>query len=238
MKEFVIIDVETNYTPQDGEIIIVRANPVTKPIGFEHIENITGKKYVQYTSHVCSETEYFMIKHSETKCQEIINIAPKYKEGIFWTPDLSSFYDSQLGLPDGQIISIHKDNSLRMNFHKKVECKQLHPINNKDVKHVNVFNTKVIRIFAKTANLYKVDNETTYVLEGEKVHFIVPDDLKYNKIIDDALNNQDRLWEMDITPFQNTRIMIPGRWFFNEGYIHNSIPSWIIDENLDQIMGQ
>ena len=45
MRQFVIIDIEQNTVQPDGEVLIVKANPVKQAEGFEHLEQMFGKKY-------------------------------------------------------------------------------------------------------------------------------------------------------------------------------------------------
>ena len=55
MKQFVIIDIESNTVQPDGEVLIVKANPVKEAEGFEHLEQMFGKKYFNYAMNEYNE---------------------------------------------------------------------------------------------------------------------------------------------------------------------------------------
>lgn len=101
MKQFVIIDIESNTVQPDGEVLIVKANPVKEAEGFEHLEQMFGKKYFNYAMNEYNETEVFMLPYSEELTQKLIQLARKYEDGVFWTLNMSEFIDARLSTPNG-----------------------------------------------------------------------------------------------------------------------------------------
>ena len=89
MKHFVIIDIEQNTVQPDGEVLIVKANPVKQAEGFEHLEQMFGKKYFNYVTSECNETEVFMLPYSEELTQRLVRLARRYEECDFWAPNMS-----------------------------------------------------------------------------------------------------------------------------------------------------
>lgn len=246
MKEYVIIDIETNNMPQDGEVIILKANPVSKSEGFEHIESMFGKKYYTYTNHECYETEYFMIKYSPEKCNRLVNIARQYENGVFWQPDLSNFYDAKLGLIDGRIVNIHKDNLLKLSYRRKPEMVEFLPLYEFHVKHINSNGTRIIHLLATKMDVVsrKASGEPNSWTSGECIHIIVPDNSEYNEIVEESLSleaTNGYVWELDVSPFQKTGFFfqnpIIGR-VENKLYVHESISLELVNNNLAKAIGR
>ena len=122
MKQFVIIDIESNTVQPDGEVLIVKANPVKEAKGFEHLEQMFGKKYFNYAMNECNETEVFMLPYSEELTRKLIQLARKYEDGVFWTLNMSEFIDARLSTPNGS-VSIHKSTAL-VRRTLRIECQE------------------------------------------------------------------------------------------------------------------
>ena len=148
MNQYVIIDIEQNNVQPDGDVLIIKANPVRQAEGFEHLEQMFGKTYFTYSMNECDETEVFMMPYSEELTQRLVRIARRYEDGIYWTPNMREFMDARLSTPNG-IISIHKSLTLDHYRHSKTQmdtplvaegCKQnnvLKPFISSETTHAN-----------------------------------------------------------------------------------------------------
>lgn len=108
MRKYLIISIESNNTVTDGQVLLVKANPVSKIDEFDFFLENFGSKYYSYSTTEIPETEYFFLPYSEKLVNELLYITRQSGDERFWEPDLNLFYDARLQIKEGTIVKIHK----------------------------------------------------------------------------------------------------------------------------------
>lgn len=186
MKQFVIIDIESNTVQPDGEVLIVKANPVKEAEGFEHLEQMFGKKYFNYAMNECNETEVFMLPYSEELTRKLIQLARKYEDGVFWTLNMSEFIDARLSTPNGS-VPIHKSTAL-VRRTLRIECqKYIPPVADWEFKHKIVDGIKIVTFSAtKTTVRDNLDGGFSWN-SGDIAFFVFPDNEENMQMLNDSI---------------------------------------------------
>lgn len=240
MRQFVIIDIESNTVQPYGEVLIIKANPVKDAKGFEHLEQMFGKKYFNYAINECNETEVFMLPYSEELTQRLIRLAHRHEDGVFWTLNMSEFIDARLSTSNGS-VSIHKSTVL-VRRTLRIECqKYIPPVADWQFKHKVVDGMKIVTFSAtKTTVRDNLDGGFSWN-SGEMAFFVFPDDDYNMQMLNDALKlepHKKQFWEPDTTSFYHARISMKGP-FGSTGhdlYISNELPENRILENLQDAL--
>mgnify|MGYP003289460551 CR=1 FL=1 len=82
---YVIIEVRKAFIESDGDILLVKANPVKETMSA--FSRIFGKRYHQFSITESDETETFLFPFSEENAQYYVQIANQsQKDGNFWEP--------------------------------------------------------------------------------------------------------------------------------------------------------
>lgn len=240
MKQFVIIDIESNTVQPDGEVLIVKANPVKEAEGFEHLEQMFGKKYFNYAMNECNETEVFMLPYSEELTRKLIQLARKYEDGVFWTLNMSEFIDARLSTPNGS-VPIHKSTAL-VRRTLRIECqKYISPVADWEFKHKIVDGIKIVTFSAtKTTVRDNLDGGFSWN-SGDIAFFVFPDNEENMQMLNDSIKLEPlkkQFWEPDTSSFYHARISMTGP-FGSTGhdlYISNELPENRILENLQDAL--
>ena len=240
MKQFVIIDIESNTVQPDGEVLIVKANPVKEAEGFEHLEQMFGKKYFNYAMNECNETEVFMLPYSEELTRKLIQLARKYEDGVFWTLNMSEFIDARLSTPNGS-VPIHKSTALVRRTLRIEWQKYIPPVADWEFKHKIVDGIKIVTFSAtKTTVRDNLDGGFSWN-SGDIAFFVFPDNEENMQMLNDSIKLEplkQQFWEPDTSSFYHARISMTGP-FGSTGhdlYISNELPENRILENLQDAL--
>ena len=240
MKQFVIIDIEQNTVQPDGEVLIVKANPVKQAEGFEHLEQMFGKKYFNYVTSECNETEVFMLPYSEELTQRLVRLARRYEDGDFWAPNMSEFMDARLSTPNG-ILSIHKSLAIirrAMGFKRQ---KYIPPVADWQFKHRVVDGMEIVS-FSATKTTVKDNPDGSFSWDsGEMAFFFFLYDDDNMQMLNDAIElepQKKQFWEPDTSNFYHARISMKGPFGSTEHdlFISDELPEDSILDNLQDAL--
>lgn len=240
MKQYVIIDIEQNTAQPDGMVLIVKANPVKNADGFEHLEQMFGKKYFNFCMHECNETEVFMLPSSEALIQKLVHIARGYEDGNFWMPNMDDFMDARLSTPNG-IIMIHKSLVL---VHKQMRAenqKYIPPVANWQFKHKIIEGIEIVTFCATQTSVTEEPNGGFSYDSGNVAFFVYPDDEKHMQMLNDAIKldpHKKQFWIPDTSDYYQTKISMKGPFGASEHelYISYDLPIDIILDNLQDTL--
>ena len=240
MKQFVIIDIEQNTVQPDGEVLIVKANPVKQAEGFEHLEQMFGKKYFNYVTSECNETEVFMLPYSEELTQRLVRLARRYEDGDFWAPNMSEFMDARLSTPNG-ILSIHKSLAIIRRAMGIKRQKYIPPVADWQFKHRVVDGMEIVT-FSATKTTVKDNPDGSFSWDsGEMDFFVFPDDDDNMQMLNDAIKlepQKKQFWEPDTSIFSHVRISMKGPFGSTEHdlFISYELPEDSILDNLQEAL--
>ena len=240
MKQFVIIDIEQNTVQPDGEVLIVKANPVKQAEGFEHLEQMFGKKYFNYVTSECNETEVFMLPYSEELTQRLVRLARRYEDGDFWAPNMSEFMDARLSTPNG-ILSIHKSLAIIRRAMGIKRQKYIPPVADWQFKHRVVDGMEIVS-FSATKTTVKDNPDGSFSWDsGEMAFFVFPDDDDNMQMLNDAIKlepQKKQFWEPDTSNFSHVRISMKGPFGSTEHdlFISDELPEDSILDNLQEAL--
>ena len=240
MKQFVIIDIEQNTVQPDGEVLIVKANPVKQAEGFEHLEQMFGKKYFNYVTSECNETEVFMLPYSEELTQRLVRLARRYEDGDFWAPNMSEFMDARLSTPNG-ILSIHKSLAIIRRAMGIKRQKYIPPVADWQFKHRVVDGMEIVT-FSATKTTVKDNPDGSFSWDsGEMDFFVFPDDDDNMQMLNDAIKlepQKKQFWEPDTSNFSHVRISMKGPFDSTEHdlFISYELPEDSILDNLQEAL--
>ena len=240
MKQYLIVDIEQSTTQSDGEVLIVKANEGKQPPGFEHLERMTRRKYFSFTMDECDETEVFVLPFSEELVQKLVQLASRYEEGEYWTPNMDEFDDDVLRTPKG-LIPIHKSIAFeRRDFHNKDQAYIL-PISDRQFKHKVVGGIEIVS-FAATKAYVQDTSEGGFSWDvGEMSFFVFPDNEESMEELNNVAEldpNEKQFWVPDTLDFYHARIVVNGPLGTTEHdlYISDALPEDIVLDNLQDAL--
>lgn len=240
MKQFVIIDIEQNTVQPDGEVLIIKANEVKAAKGFEHLEQMFGKKYFNFAMNECDDTEVFMLPFSEEVAQRLVRLAGRYEDGEYWTPNMDDFMDARLSTPKG-IITIHKSMVLVRRRMRPKRQKYIPPVADWQFKHKNVDGIKIVTFSATKTTVRDEPNGGFSWDSGDMAFFVFPDDEENMQMLNDAIKlepQKKQFWEPNTEEFYHTRISMNGPFGSTEHdlYISYELPEDSILDNLQEAL--
>lgn len=92
MNRYVIIEIVDNQTDYPERVLIVKANPVEEPKGFDYLSKLFGKSYFTFTEYETENTEIFVIPFSNKTLSGLINLSNKTDDERFWMPNISQYF--------------------------------------------------------------------------------------------------------------------------------------------------
>lgn len=240
MKQYVIIDIEQNTVQPDGDVLIVKANQVKVAEGLEALEKMFGKKYFNFAMNECDETETFMLPYSEELVNRLVEIARRYEDGEFWTPNMDEFMDARLSTAEG-VITIHKSMVLVRRRMESERQKYIPPVADWEFKHKVVDGIEIVT-FSATKTTVKDNPEGGFSWDsGEMAFFVFPDDEDNMQMLNDAIKlkpQKKQFWVPDTSDFYHTRISMTGPFGSTEHdlYISSELPEDCILDNLQDAL--
>ena len=113
MKKYLIMNISGGYDSQIGDIIVVKANPVTENMGFTYVNDMIGR-----------ETETFHLPKKEEVFRPIIRLAQNQQ---IWCPDDFEYKECEL---------LDEDNGKMIKVYRHVSITRL--IQNKELLHEQI----------------------------------------------------------------------------------------------------
>lgn len=244
MRQYVIIDIEQKYVQAYGDVLVVKANEVKAADELEQLEKVSRKKYFKFSKNECEETAVFMLPFSEELAEELVRLAKKYEEGVFWTPNMEDFEDGSLNTPKGP-IKIQKSMKLVRRRRRIDNIKYIYkdaqtyipPVSDRDFKHRVVNGINIVTFPATQTDVWETLNGELCWGIGKKAFFVFPDDEENMKMLNEAIKldpHKRQFWIPNISEFYHNRVVMKGIFGSTEHdlYISNKLSKDIIIDNL------
>lgn len=105
--KYVIIEIIVKETTSDGDILLIKANPVNDAM--PELTNTFGTRHVHFSLTESDETEFFAFPYSEEKAKEFsaIEIASQRQES-FWEPNEEDFVEDSIVDNNGVELMVNK----------------------------------------------------------------------------------------------------------------------------------
>ena len=84
MNRYVIIEIVDNQTDYPERVLIVKANPVEEPKGFDYLSKLFGKSYFTFTEYETENTEIFVIPFSNKTLSGLINLSNEVTKRVYF----------------------------------------------------------------------------------------------------------------------------------------------------------
>lgn len=98
MKKFVIIEIVDNQIDFQERVLVVKANPIRKPDGFDELNKMFGTSYYIYAEYEIDETNIFIIPFSEKILSNLLKLSQNKNENKFWIPNFFEFVKKRVRL--------------------------------------------------------------------------------------------------------------------------------------------
>lgn len=116
MNRYVIIEIVDNQTDYPERVLIVKANPVEEPKGFDYLSKLFGKSYFTFTEYETENTEIFVIPFSNKTLSGLINLSNKTDDERFWMPNISQYTKKDISWNNNEKRTVWLFNSLNRSF--------------------------------------------------------------------------------------------------------------------------